>query len=283
MISEIKALASDIDMTLAFKGGDLPALTIQAFTILHEHGVPLGLATGREISSQVKSQGARWGMGFEFDFLIGMNGGMLYTKEDDSLWSMPLMSTEEMKRILFCMMPVVDKYRISVNVEGGGNTAAMNIGPELIESAKRHHFTFVDKTGDIDGFCAIPAYKFLFRSDPRYDGQIRALFREHFGNAYQIIETYPGTLEIMRAGYSKGSGLARWCRKTHTDISKVIAFGDNENDDTLLQEAGWGVCLCDGSKATMAFADDLTDYGCEDAGVGRYLIDHYLKPKGWIR
>jgi len=60
----------------------------------------------------------------------------------------------------------------------------------------------------------------------------------------------------------------------------VIAFGDNENDNPLLQISGWGVCLANGSDGTKAIADAVTEYGCLEGGAGHYLVDHYLKPKG---
>ena len=52
MIDNVKAIAADIDMTLTAKGGALPQPTVKAFQILHDHGVKLGLATGRVITER---------------------------------------------------------------------------------------------------------------------------------------------------------------------------------------------------------------------------------------
>lgn len=282
MIDDIRALAADIDMTLTAKGGDLPAPTIEAFRILHDHGVMLGLATGREITDREKNQGRSWNMGFEFDFIVGMNGGMVYDAHDNSMWTTKLLSTKEMKDILTYMMPLVDKYRIAVNAEGGGNHNAMYLQGEMLDAMKRHGWSFIDVTGDIDAFCAIPTFKFLFRSESRYDSLIRETFLKKFGDDYQIFGTYPGTLEVMHKGIDKGSGMKRYCRKVNIPMADVIAFGDSENDNTLLKEAGWGVCLKNGTDETKTYADAITEYDCNAGGVGLYLRDHYLKPKGWM-
>ncbi|MCR5794011.1 MAG: HAD family hydrolase [Solobacterium sp.] len=276
MIRNIKALAADIDMTLTFKGADLPPLVAQAFTLLHEQGVKLGLATGREITDKLKHQGKTWGLPFEFDFIIGMNGGMVYDSEDGTMWCTELLTTDEMKAILEYMMPLIDKYEISVNAEGGGNHNAMYIRGELLASARRHGFDFVDKTGDIDGFCERPAYKFLFRSTPENEAEIRQTFLERFGGDYQIIGTFPGTVEAMRKGIDKGSGMKRYADKRGISMGNIIAFGDNENDNSLLTACGWGVALKNATDATKAIADDVTEYDCENSGVGHYLFDHYL-------
>ena len=276
MISKITALAADIDMTLAFKGEDLPQINYDAFIELHKRGVKLGLATGREVTDKLKAQARTWGLPFDFDFLVGMNGGMLYDLSDDSLWSMDPLTTDEMKAILTHMMPLVDKYRVSVNAEGLANHNAMNIQGELLEAAKRHGFDFVDKTDDVDGFCDTPAYKILFRSEPEYEAELRAHFLEKFGDEYQIIGTFPGTVETMKKGISKGQGLKRYAEKHNIPLSEIISFGDNENDNSLLEVSGWGVCLKDGSDGTKAVADAITDYDCEHGGFGHYIYDYCL-------
>ena len=282
MIRKIDALAADIDMTLTAKGGSLPDIVRQAFEIMHGNGIRLGLATGREITDKLKHQGRDWGLSFDFDFVIGMNGGMLYDLADDSLWAVELISREDLKEILTYMMPLIDKYRISINAEGGGNHNAMNIQGELLASSRRHGFDFVDKTGDIDGFCEKQAYKLLFRTEPDNEQEIRDYFSRRYGEDWQIIGTFPGTVEIFRKGFDKGTGLQRYLQKYRIDAENVIAFGDNENDNPLLEEAGWGVSLKNGTDRTKAIADDITEYDCSEGGVGRYMIDHYLKPNHMI-
>lgn|GEM_PF-249985 len=283
MIENITVLAADIDMTLTFKGAPLPQSVKDAFIILHDNGVKLGLATGRELTDALKNQGKTWGLPFEFDFVIGMNGGMLYDREDDYSWSIPLMDEQEMKDILTWMMPLIDKYKIAVNAEGGANHSAMNINGELLESAKRHGFIFEDKTGDVDGFCEKGAYKFLFRSEPEYADEIRSRFLEKFGKDHQMVATFPGTVEAMHKGFDKGSGLRKYADRHGIGRNEIIAFGDNENDNALLTVAGWGVALKNADEKTKEIADDITFDTCEDGGVGTYLKKYYIDPKGLKR
>ncbi len=280
MIDKIEALAADIDMTLTAKGADMPEIVKKAFCELHNQGVLLGLATGREVDEKLLHQGEFWNLPFEFDFIVGMNGGMIYDAEDQSMWTTDLLSTTEMKEILAYFMPLIEKYSIAVNVEGGGNHNAMNINGELLASMKRHGFIFEDKTGDVDGFCDKPCYKFLFRTEPEYEKQIHKAFNDRFSDKYQLIGTFPGTVELMHKGISKGDGMKRYADKHHLDLDNVIAFGDNENDNSLLKACGWGVCLKNGAQGTKDIADAITEYDCENGGVGHYLFDHYLNNQG---
>ena len=100
MINKIKVLAADVDMTLSSKGSPLPEITIQALKELHKRNVKIGLATGREITEAEKTKGMFWTLGFEFDFVIGMNGGMIYDRNLNKSFTMDMLSVKEMKEIL---------------------------------------------------------------------------------------------------------------------------------------------------------------------------------------
>ena len=279
MLEEMKVVIADIDMTLTAKGGELPEITKEAFEILHRNDVRIGLGTGREINQALRKMGKKWGLSFEFDFVVGMNGGMILDHRNDNYWQTDYLTTEEMKNILYYMEPLIDKYKVAVNCEGNENHNAMNISGELLESSRRHGFDFVDCTGDIERVCERPTFKFLFRGEVENEAELREYFLKKFSDNYQIISTFPGTVEVMHKGIDKGSGLKKYVSWENIDLKDVIAFGDNENDNTMLMDAGWGVCLMDGSDGTKKCADDITEYDCESGGVGHYLFDHYITPK----
>ena len=279
MLEEMKVVIADIDMTLTAKGGELPEITKEAFEILHRNDVRIGLGTGREINQALRKMGKKWGLSFEFDFVVGMNGGMVLDHRNDNYWQTDYLTTEEMKNILYYMEPLIDKYKVAVNCEGNENHNAMNISGELLESSRRHGFDFVDCTGDIERVCERPTFKFLFRGEVENEAELREYFLKKFSDNYQIISTFPGTVEVMHKGIDKGSGLKKYVSWENIDLKDVIAFGDNENDNTMLMDAGWGVCLMDGSDGTKKCADDITEYDCESGGVGHYLFDHYITPK----
>lgn len=280
MIKNLKAIAADIDMTLTAKGADLPEITKKAFDVLHENGILIGLATGRELDQRLYTQGEKWGLSYPIDFLIGMNGGMIWDRFHDDMWTMELMDRETMKDILTYLKPLIDKYEVSVNVEGGGNHAAMYIKGELFASMKRRGWVFDDYTGDIDGFCAKPCYKILFRTTPEVEKMIREQVLAKYSDRFQVVGTFPGTVEVMDKNVNKGTGLIRFAEKNNIDVADIMTFGNNENDNPLLEVSGWGVCLANGNPETKAIADDVTEFDCESGGAGIYLIDHYLRPNG---
>ncbi len=276
MIENIKVVACDIDLTLTSKGGTLPEVTKEAFEKLHQQGVLIGLASGRTNIESSKSNGRNWGLSFEFDFVIGFNGGIVYNRQKDTMYSEPLLTLDEMKEIIYGMKPIIDKNNVAVNCEGGGNYYAMNIEDELIEAGIRHGIAYEDATGDVEKMCSLQTYKFLFRGKANDEDEIREYFNKTFQGKYTLVGTFPGTVEIMNKGFDKGTGLKRYCDDMGISLDNVIAFGDYENDDAMLDIAGWSVALKDGSEETKKHADDVTAYDCLNGGVGHYLLDNCI-------
>ncbi|MBR3346152.1 MAG: HAD hydrolase family protein, partial [Solobacterium sp.] len=100
MIKELKAVCADVDGTLCLKGGQLNPMTRQAIEDLHTHGILFGLGTGRAINQRVFTMKEFWGLSFMFDFIIGMNGGQLWTSDEPTVKNQYLLSRESMKEII---------------------------------------------------------------------------------------------------------------------------------------------------------------------------------------
>ena len=60
------------------------------------------------------------------------------------------------------------------------------------------------------------------------------------------------------------------------DKKNIIAFGDEHNDASMIDYAGWGVVMQNGTDKLKSLANDITEYDNEHDGLARYLED-YLK------
>ena len=69
---------------------------------------------------------------------------------------------------------------------------------------------------------------------------------------------------------SKGSGLHWVCEHLGIEAKDVVAFGDNQNDRELLQEAGYGGAAGDADPTLAALADFAVP-GPQEDGVARFL------------
>ena len=78
----------------------------------------------------------------------------------------------------------------------------------------------------------------MFRGEAENEAELRKYFLKKFSDNYQIISTFPGTVEVMHKGIDKGSGLKKYVSWEKIDLADVIAFGDNENDRAMLEFVG---------------------------------------------
>ena len=81
----------------------------------------------------------------------------------------------------------------------------------------------------------------------------------------------PCNVEITDACAHKGAALEWLCGFLGVSTDDVVAFGDNENDTTMLRAAGDGVAMENAVHACKLAADHLCA-GCTESGVSRYLM-----------
>lgn len=277
-MEKLRAIACDIDNTLTHKGGKIMPVTKEAFEILHKQGIKIGLASGRELDKRIYDAYKDWNLSFQFDFLIGMNGGMVKDTKEDRYYCIDYMDKELMKDILNYTLDTVNERKISVTMEGDDNCYAMNITPLLLMIQKRKNFVYIDATNNVDLMCTKACFKILYRSENPDDCEIiRDMIEKRYGDKLQCVISSPETIEVFMSGYNKGTGLKKYCEWNNIDLNSVMAFGDSENDHEMLKSSGKGICLKNGTASTKALCDDVTEYNCLEDGVGKYLMDKVIR------
>jgi hydroxymethylpyrimidine pyrophosphatase-like HAD family hydrolase len=81
---------------------------------------------------------------------------------------------------------------------------------------------------------------------------------------------YEGTIK----GVSKLSALEHACDKLGIDRREVMAFGDAQNDMSMLAFAGYGVAMGNACDELKAMADEITATNNED-GIAVTLARHF--------
>lgn len=277
----IKAMIADIDGTLVTKG-ELPGpMTVKALEILHDHDVKLGIASGRVINSSLRGRSTEWNLPFPFDVLIGMNGGQVLITETDGLTEQYALSRETLKEIMLWMEPL----GLIASVYEGDHMVATGIDEMQAASAKRNHMEIIDSHGDFDRLCQNPCHTLIYRYFPENEKEVNTHIRnyldEHPEAIYTSVNTFPGIVEIIHKKCNKGAGVKVFSEKTGIPMESIAGMGDMDNDLTLMRECGIGIALANGSDATKAAADFVTEYTCDEDGAGRFLFEHWIRPLGW--
>ena len=113
----------------------------------------------------------------------------------------------------------------------------------------------------------------LVRADKRFAGAVSAELTRQFGS-YVDVRTWGGPtaiLEIVSKGIQKAKGVQEIANYLSIDQKDVIAFGDEHNDLELLDYAGWGVAMANGTDQLKGIANDVTPLSNQEDGLAVYL------------
>ena len=273
MNQNVRLLICDIDGTLVLKGGKPMPKTRKALELFHEQGTLLGLATGRPVDKRTIDKFKEWDFDFEADVVIGVNGCEAWTRFKRERERFNLLPKEEVRKILDFM------WDLDVNVcvfENGYDKVLARRRDWMIEESmnrNKSNVEFVDK----ERFCKHDVVKLEFHYDEeKYEELIMDLIRKHPSDNYTYIKSFTGTLEFMKPGIDKGVTLLKVCEELDIDPKDVVACGDMDNDISMLEKAGTGICLLNGSESTKKAADFITDFDVEHDGLGDFLLKHYF-------
>jgi Cof subfamily protein (haloacid dehalogenase superfamily) len=272
MINKITAMVADIDGTLTMKGGRLMPRTRKAIQALHQEGIQFGIASGRPLDDRTKQKAEDWGLGFDFDMMIGMNGGDLWTKDMKEIQHYLLLNTDVMKEIMSWLKDL-DVNAISY-INGYDEIWCLRTDWFMEESIKRNH-SHVEVVSP-EKFCTVPTGKIEVHYQPEIEDQIMSVITQHKTDRWSYVKTFMGTVEFQDPHLNKGVALKEYSAAAKIPLAEIIAFGDMDNDLGLLQTAGWGVCLVNGCEACKQAADAVTEYDVYHDGVGHYLEDHWF-------
>ena len=123
-----------------------------------------------------------------------------------------------------------------------------DVYPDIIEFVEKNHKP-VEKIN-------------LFFSDMEERARVRAQLEKR--PDILVTSSLPNNLEINSPEATKGAALAHLAAYLGLKREETMAFGDGENDFSMIQEAGIGVAMKNGKEELLAAADYITDTNDED-------------------
>lgn len=275
MIPKVTAVVADVDGTLSDKGNIPMPRTLAALERLHERGILFGTASGRPLDHRSLDKARDWGLSFEFDMAIGMNGGDLWDKDHEGVEHIMLLSKDYIQEICEFMWPL--DCNVIVYEDAYDHVLVKREDERLQASVGRNH-SKVDFSSPAE-MALKDTGKIEIQFDdaqPGLEDKIMSVIAAHASPNWSSVMTFPGTVEFMTPGLDKGVGLRRYAERNHIPLEEIMAFGDMDNDVAMIAAAGWGVCLANGCDAAKAVASAVTEYPVNEDGFGRYVEKYVL-------
>ncbi|MBQ3295414.1 MAG: HAD family phosphatase [Erysipelotrichaceae bacterium] len=272
-LNDIKLVVCDIDGTLTRTGTITPSeYTLDIIKKLHDRGIAFGLGSGRD-AGQLRHLYEEWGLPFEFDVCIGLNGSEYFDLERNEVRKLFTLPKKDVEEIVTKMLDRFPELNVSIYRNG---YRLLRFEDEMAVMSKKRNKMSNQIVEDISDMWAEDCPKVMFRVSEEVMRQIEPYAISICNENFRCCKTQTTMLEFVNRRSDKGNALLAYCDDHDIELHNVVAFGDMSNDNEMLLMAGTGVCLKNGSADCKACADYITEYDNDEDGCARFIEQYIL-------
>lgn len=266
---EKRMLFMDLDGTLLNDRKEITAGNRQALELALARGHGVIITTGRALKSAM-DQAHKLGMDQPGCFLIAYNGAVIYD------W-------EKREQIFSRTLPVPTVRRVFEKANAMGihiqtyDTWTVLVEPRCDDEAVRRycglinmeHRVIRDVRTDLQEE-PVKALMIDFH-DQKPLLEIQRWIREKMGREVDCFFSCDQYLEVVPKGMSKGEAVRMLCRMMDVDIRNAVAVGDAANDLSMIEAAGIGVAMANGTDEVKSIADYITELDNNHDGIAEVV------------
>ncbi len=266
----IRVIAMDIDGTLTNSKKEITPRTKETLLKAQEQGILLILASGRPSHGLM-----RFAKELEMDrcrgLLVSYNGACVSDAQTGEILFSQTIPVPQVQAVLKHIKqfpkarPLVDhgEYMYVTNVYD--QMISFQGRPfNVFEYESRSNGFKLCEVEDLSEFVDYPVSKILTTGDPEY---LEAHYKEMsapFSESLSCMFTGPFYYEYTARGVDKAKALDTVLEKLGFRAKEVIAFGDGQNDASMITYAGIGVAMGNAVRELKAAADETTLSNEED-------------------
>lgn len=268
-------IVMDMDGTLLTDDKRISDKNREALKKAADRGVKIAICTGR-IFASARAYGDMLGVSTP---IIASNGAYIREKDkDEVIYAKPL--GEDNARAIITL---AHKYNISchfytwntIYTEKIVHTAAKySIWNSKLASDRKIKIEIVQKDGWDDLFRKNYDRILKCVADDEDAEKLAAMKMETSKYDVEVTSSWYDNFEVMSKGVSKGRAVSVLAGFYNLDRSEVICFGDNDNDISMIEYAGLGIVMKNGTDGAKAKADFIT-LSNEENGVA-YAIEKFI-------
>ena len=264
----IRLIALDLDQTLFGLEQVIRPHVQAAIAQARLRGVVITIATGRD--AKLAAKFARE-LGVTAP-IICVQGGCIYNHQQDVVLHDVRLRRELVPRIL----EATARYGWNIHFEAFDRNylpARSNHPPIAFELLRHSLWVRVDNF--LQDMPQPPHKVIVTLSRPEDRARTVAEMNEAFGGQVTIVPSHPYLVEGLPENVDKGAGLEWLAEYLKIPQAEVMAIGDSDADIPMIEWAGIGVAMGNGSAATKAAADWVAPTLEEDGAaiaIERYCL-----------
>ncbi|MFV0393192.1 MAG: Cof-type HAD-IIB family hydrolase [Coprobacillaceae bacterium] len=273
-MGNFKLIALDMDGTLNNSEGVITPKTVNALINAQKEGATVVLASGRPAPG-LNAEAKELHMKDYHGLLLSYNGGKVIDMTTGNVLLEKALPNSLAKKLL----RHIEQFDVSPIVDDGKHLVTNNPnGFQVQHEAKGNKLEIVHVENICDA-CDFNPAKILIASPEEKLKPIADQIIQPFKEELSFIFSTRFYLEATMKGIDKASSLQMICERLNITADEVIAFGDAENDISMLQFAGCGVAMGNARTAVKDIADEVTLSNNED-GIA-YTLSKYFNTIEW--
>lgn len=266
---KIQALFFDLDGTLLDSTGRVLQSSIDEIRKARDAGYVIGIATGRDAES-VRNLLGEWKLEGLIDVIAGTGGAEILDLNHDLYEHRHMLEGKLIEEVIEHFEDMDCNFAIPWN----GVIYAPKDDRHIRELSKADLVPY--EVVDFKGFLKTPKPKVMIVCDPQLMPAViersKTFSSEKFKSA--SLQTASVLYEYMDPQVSKPDGIEAALKPYNLTLDDVAAFGDADNDTSMLQKARLGIAMGNASEGSKAVADLITDDNDHD-GIA-HAIDFFL-------
>ncbi|KAN0036312.1 hypothetical protein ACTFIV_001603 [Dictyostelium citrinum] len=224
-------------------------------------------------------------------YLIGYNGSICFGRKSEGRNTVFSHSIDNSN--LKAIFKYVEDHNLFLNIYGDGIVYGID-KPELAEKPRRYSIMTGATYKLIPSYSTLPndftpAKCLIILDDDKECDQLLETMRPLFPTLSLVKSNCMNKdykqyyVEFLEHGVNKGTSVIDFCKAKSIDSSKVVAFGDAENDNEMLEQSGLGICLANGTDVTKSIANKVSQFTNDEDGVARELVKLFNLPENLIQ
>lgn len=267
----IRLIAADLDGTVLDHAQRLSPRVQAAYKAAADRGVRVTIATGRNVASARKFAAA---LNVNAP-VVCLQGGVVYDLATETL-----LHEVRLPHALACELVAFGEQHPA------WQTVLYHLNTTYITGLKFDESFYLDLLTDnppriVPDLCAVleatDPDKVLYILDPSEARDGAEELRAFVGDRAIVVQSHAMFIEVNHMEAHKGAGLAKLAQHLGIPREQVMALGDQGNDLTMLDWAGLGVAMGNGSDEVKAVADWVAPPIDEDGvavAIERFVLTH---------
>ncbi|MEG0591697.1 MAG: Cof-type HAD-IIB family hydrolase [Coprobacillus sp.] len=273
-MNNIEMILTDIDGTLLNSEHQISKYTKETLIEFQRQGKSLILASGRNIDSMLQIGSHLNIKDYSQSGYICLNGLEIYDNNGKCLHAEKQLDESDVVEL----DKYANKYELDIILFFDKQIYMIEYGKSGIMeyhflTSTRHKVSSVHEIPK-EMFPLLKKVALLQDADIMQERLDR--LKDEVKDQYELCMVEKDWIEISHCGVSKGEALKILAQLRNLSLENIAAFGNGENDMSMIINAGVGVAMGNSFESVK----NVADYVCNDNdhdGIGYFVTEHFLK------